>query len=325
MRACEGCRRRKIKCDAATTNTWPCSACIRLKLSCVPPTVNYDRDVSSDSPVFQQAREEYENGGSGGDDYHQQMSIHQQLAGPQKNMPPLFTQQVPYSEAVGVYQPVSYGEPPSGHTQQNIHYNNLQTSVGVIDQHQNYPSQPVFSTPPLQHSSQQGSPEAYEQDQYGQRDLANLLGELRMNEAGTGTTLTTASSCGVDQVLAPYLNNKLKTKTLVEEPAFEEVDEYKDVLPPSLSGPDLKVRIPPELMPDEETVLHYFDMYFSNVHPYVPVLNKTLFYQQWHTNREAISPLILEAIFAIAGRLADEPAQGQQWLALASSKFFNMW
>ena len=86
-----------------------------------------------------------------------------------------------------------------------------------------------------------------------------------MNEAGTGTTLTTASSCGVDKVLAPYLNNKLKTKTLVEEPAFEEVDEYKDVLPPSLSGPDLKVRIPPELMPDEETVLHYFDMYFSNV------------------------------------------------------------
>lgn len=105
---------------------------------------------------------------------------------------------------------------------------------------------------------------------------------------------------------------------MVEEPAFEDIDEYKSVLPPSLSGPDLKVRIPPELMPDEETVSHYFDMYFMNVHPYVPVLNKTLFYQQWHTNRDAISPLILEAIFAIAGRLADEPAQGHQWLALAS-------
>jgi hypothetical protein len=116
------------------------------------------------------------------------------------------------------------------------------------------------------------------------------------------------------------LNNKTKTKTLVEEPAFEDVDEFKDVLPPTLSGPDLKVRIPPELMPDDETVLHYFDMYFMNVHPYVPVLNKALFYQQWHTNRDSISPLILEAIFAIAGRLADEPAQGHQWLALASSE-----
>ena len=83
----------------------------------------------------------------------------------------------------------------------------------------------------------------------------------------------------------------------------------------------MKIRIPPELMPDEETVLHYFDMYFLNVHPYVPVLNKTLFYHQWHTNRESISPLILEAIFAIAGRLADEPAQGHQWLALSGSKF----
>lgn len=115
------------------------------------------------------------------------------------------------------------------------------------------------------------------------------------------------------------MNNKSKSKSLVEEPAFEDVDEYKNVLPQTLSGPGLKVRIPPELMPDEETAMHYFDMYFSNVHIYVPVLNKTLFYQQWHTNRDAISPLVLEAIFAITGRLADEPAQGQQWLALASS------
>lgn len=84
------------------------------------------------------------------------------------------------------------------------------------------------------------------------------------------------------------------------------------------------MRIPPELMPDEETTMHYFDMYFLNVHPYVPVLNKTLFYQQWHTNRDSISPLILEAIFAIAGRLDDEPAQGHQWLALASSKSIRL-
>ena len=73
-------------------------------------------------------------------------------------------------------------------------------------------------------------------------------------------------------------------------------------------------------MPDDETMMDYFDIYFLNVHPYVPVLNKALFYHHWHTNRDAISPLILEAIFAIAGRLADEPAQGHQWLALASSE-----
>lgn len=71
-------------------------------------------------------------------------------------------------------------------------------------------------------------------------------------------------------------------------------------------------------MPDEATVLHYFDLYFTNVHPYVPVMNKPHFLHQWQTSRETISPLVLEAIFAIAGRLADEPAQGHQWLALAS-------
>ena len=122
-----------------------------------------------------------------------------------------------------------------------------------------------------------------------------------------------------NQEQAPYLNKK-NVQTFAEEPAFEDPDEYKQALPSITSGPDMKIRIPPELMPDEETALHYFDMYFLNVHPYVPVLSKTLFYQQWHNNRESISPLILEAIFAIAGRLTDEPSQGQQWLALAGSK-----
>ena len=49
MRACEGCRRRKIKCDAATTNTWPCAACTRLKLTCVPPTISYENETG-DTP-----------------------------------------------------------------------------------------------------------------------------------------------------------------------------------------------------------------------------------------------------------------------------------
>lgn len=73
-------------------------------------------------------------------------------------------------------------------------------------------------------------------------------------------------------------------------------------------------------MPDEDVALHYFDLFFLHVHPYVPVLNKQLFYQQWNTDRDSISPLILEALFAIGGRLAEDPTEGQQWLALASSE-----
>jgi hypothetical protein len=320
MRACEGCRRRKIKCDAATTNTWPCSACIRLKLQCVPPTINYDRDFQTDPDAFEPERGEFVDRDGSADDYHQQVSMQQHLAGSQKNVPPIYTQQGPYADGVGLYQAVGYGEPSSGHSQQSMHYDSLHTPVSVLEQHQHYSPNHVFPPPQLPQNPHPESPVAYEQEQYGQQNLADLLGELKMDEAGTGTELYQCSLVPViNSYAAPYLS-KNKTRNLAEEPAaFEDVEEYKHVFAPSLPGPDLKVRIPPELMPDEETASHYFNMYFSNVHPYVPVLNKALFYQQWHTNREAISPLILEAIFAIGGRLTDEPAQGHQWLALASS------
>lgn len=117
---------------------------------------------------------------------------------------------------------------------------------------------------------------------------------------------------------APYLSKNVQNKAPVEEPAFGDVEEYNDLLVPSLYGPDLKVRIPPELMPEEDTCLQYFCIYFENVHPYVPVLNKYLFYQQWYTNRDSISPLILEAIFALACQLTGRPSESNKWLTLSS-------
>ncbi|KAG9245733.1 hypothetical protein BJ878DRAFT_418599 [Calycina marina] len=309
MRACEGCRRRKIKCDAATTNTWPCSACIRLKLHCVPPTVNYDPNFPGGAQGYEHEREEY--GTDGNDGYHQQMALQpQQMTSQPKAIPPIYTQQLPQQGPVGVYHQSPYGEQSSGYSQQPMHYGSLQTPVSVMDPHQQYPPQSAYTTPILGHQSHSQSPqssESYDQDQYGQQNLADLLGNLRVNADGS----------------APYIDhkNQMKNKALAgepEEPAFEDVDDYKSTLPASSSGPGMKIRIPPELMPDDETAMSYFDLFFSNVHPYVPVVNKSSFYQQWHTNRDAISPLILEAIFAIAGKLADEPTQGHQWLSLTS-------
>ena len=46
MRACEGCRRRKIKCDATTTNQWPCASCVRQK--CNQSEVDYCNVFSPD-------------------------------------------------------------------------------------------------------------------------------------------------------------------------------------------------------------------------------------------------------------------------------------
>ena len=115
---------------------------------------------------------------------------------------------------------------------------------------------------------------------------------------------------------APYIFQQ--KKTLAEAPALE---EFEAKLPIVTSGSGSTVRIPPELMPSEDQVMDYFDIFFTNIHPYVPVISKPYFYQQWHTNRKSISPLLLEAIFACAGRMSDDPAQGAQWLALASSTF----
>ncbi|KAK3382841.1 hypothetical protein B0T24DRAFT_24850 [Lasiosphaeria ovina] len=293
MRACEGCRRRKIKCDAATTNTWPCTACIRLKLHCVRPN---GYDGSAEPQVYEPPRPQFE-ASHVQDGFREQLPIaDQQLLGHAPKPAPIYTTQPSYQNPALYHDVQQYAE--SQGVQHNLQYANAHTPVDIVDQQ--YTSQNSFPTPPLQHSSQPESPEAY-QSEYAQQDLADLLGSLKVNEAG----------------IAPYLNSKSRSKR-AEEPAVEDADDYKSLLPPLTSGPGLKIRIPPELMPDDETVLHFFDLYFSNAHPYVPVLDKTSFYQQWHENREAVSPLLLESIFAIAGRLADEPAQGQQWLALAT-------
>lgn len=98
------------------------------------------------------------------------------------------------------------------------------------------------------------------------------------------------------------------------------MEEYEVQLP-AQQGPDNTIRIPAEMMPTEEQALRYFEYFFSNVHPYIPVVNKTYFYHQWQTNRQSISPLILEAIFACASLMLEpNNTAGNQWLALASSK-----
>ncbi|KAI1326964.1 fungal-specific transcription factor domain-containing protein [Xylariaceae sp. FL0255] len=295
MRACEGCRRRKIKCDAATTNTWPCSACVRLKLHCVRPNAQYEGSPD-DTQQYEPSKAEFDAGAES----FRQMTLPQQMSGHPK--PTMFTSPL---NAYATHQPVypqSMSYPDASGVPQHLQY---ASSVGVMDQA--YAPASVFPTPPMQTISSphsEGSPESHYTDHYSQHDLADLLGPLKLDERGT----------------APYLNNKMALVSgQEEEPAVEDGDDFKNILPATVSGPGgSKIRIPPELMPDDDTILHYFDLYFTHIHPYVPVLNKAQLYNQWNSNRDSISPLLLEAIFAVAERLADEPAQGQQWIALAS-------
>jgi hypothetical protein len=73
-------------------------------------------------------------------------------------------------------------------------------------------------------------------------------------------------------------------------------------------------------MPSDEDALESFEKFFKDIHPYTPVLCRSHFYHQWHNERASLSPLVLEAVFANAGRYGDDPAQGAQWLALANRK-----
>jgi hypothetical protein len=182
MRACEGCRRRKIKCDAATTNTWPCSACIRLKLHCVRPNGQYD-GTSSDSV--------YEPSGSDYADTTLQEAFRQAQAPLQQNQllaasaskstPAMYAAQAAYPDNPNMYQAVPYSESPA--TQHNLNYTTVPPSVSLIEQ--SYAPQAVFPSP-LQQGPRQVSPaDSYSQDGY-QQDLADLLGSLKVNEAGTG-------------------------------------------------------------------------------------------------------------------------------------------
>lgn len=83
---------------------------------------------------------------------------------------------------------------------------------------------------------------------------------------------------------------------------------------------DQTVRIPPEMMPSEDRALHYFEYFFTNIHPYCPVINKAYFYQQWQNARDSISPLMLEAIYACSTLMLGDVEEGSKWLALATSQ-----
>jgi len=102
---------------------------------------------------------------------------------------------------------------------------------------------------------------------------------------------------------------------LAEVPAIQ---EYEAPLPQQ-GDLDTTVRIPPGMMPSEQQAMQYFQYFFDNIHPYVPVINRSYFYRQWHSDRVSISPLILEAIFACSSQMLNHTLEGKQWLALASS------
>lgn len=197
MRACEGCRRRKIKCDAATTNTWPCSACVRLKLHCIPPTVNYDNEFPGSGQGFDGETTTTYESGADQNLYQQQVPLQQHFDGQQKAQSQLYVQPLSYGDSSSVYQPLQhslqFSQAPT--SQQGMQYTHLPAQNTI--QH-NYTSETVYQLPHYQqqteqlassmtHASSSQSPEARSQDEYSNpSDLAELLGDLKMDATGRG-------------------------------------------------------------------------------------------------------------------------------------------
>ncbi|KAK2749807.1 hypothetical protein FQN55_003043 [Onygenales sp. PD_40] len=301
MRACNGCRKRKIKCDSATTNHWPCSACRRLKLTCIPPTIGQDGDFSSHGQMPEPTTQQQQPSTNVLRPTHPDIPNQHPLPQPHliDRPPPQSMGMGGYSDDPRLYQARPYlGQVPN---QRNPYQDLSPSHLGPVQHAQSFPPNPnVYSISPPQTLVPSLDTTPYARSEHSNaEDLTDALGDLKIDETG----------------IAPYIRQQRKGETDPEAPTTDECD---DKLPPITSNSGATIRIPPELMPAEEDALEYFDIYFNHIHPYVPVVHRGHFYQQWHQDKTTISPLLLEAIFACAGRISDDPAQGAQWLALGN-------
>ncbi|KXG51136.1 Transcription factor [Penicillium griseofulvum] len=180
------------------------------------------------------------------------------------------------------------------HAQPNI-YNDLQSSQMAMP---NRTFQQPHMFPGPQTPSIGSDRNVYVDNEHAE-NLSDVLGELKIDESG----------------IAPYIRRQRTDRIEPDAPVQDDSDEQ---LPPLSTGSGATIRIPPELMPAEDDVMAYFKIYFDEIHPYVPVISRAHLYYQWQHDRHSISPLLLEALFACAGRLSDEPSEGAQWLALAN-------
>ncbi|KAK3116395.1 hypothetical protein LTR53_003259 [Teratosphaeriaceae sp. CCFEE 6253] len=300
MRACDGCRKRKIRCDGALQNgPWPCGACLRLKLKCLPPTLDPDDEQQLSSTYSTSAPYPF-SPDLLGDSGH----VHPAQGPPE---PPRrvadWAANVPQPHST--VSPTSFAHPLDRVAQPSHYFGQADSRFdhGYADDERLVPAKvntsPLRAVPDLvrSHTEISGSSGGDPHDVDATvRELSGQMGDLSIE-------LTS---------VAPYIANE--KKSLAETPAMEEADV---VLPLSV-GTDTTVRIPPEMMPSDERAMDYFGYFFAYVHPYVPVLSQHAFYDQWRSARHSISPLLLEGVFACVSRYLEDPGESRRWLALAA-------
>jgi hypothetical protein len=191
MRACEGCRRRKIKCDAATTNAWPCAACIRLKLNCVPPTVSYDKDYNANTQTFELETKEYDTSPVEAQHPFQRHSISGAIP---HGMPHQMPHSLPtpvtgtYADGIRMYQTASYVDQQP---QEHMQYPPM-PQPQVVHQNMNYPQHQMYSEAPASAPAVTMSPPetegSWRNEPPPMSNLADALGELKIDHTAIGET-----------------------------------------------------------------------------------------------------------------------------------------
>jgi hypothetical protein len=178
MRACEGCRRRKIKCDAATTNAWPCAACIRLKLNCVPPTVSYDKDFNESSQTYEMESKSL--------DYAQPVAPsqhdYQRHSSMSHIMPHQMTPSLP-TPVSGMYQTSPYSDQQS---QDSMHYSAMSQPQSVQQSMSYQPqaySQTSSAAPAMVMTPPESEPHWRSESV---SSLSDVLGELKIDHTAIG-------------------------------------------------------------------------------------------------------------------------------------------
>lgn len=295
MRACDGCRKRKIRCDGALQNgPWPCGSCLRLKLKCVPPTVDQDDDQQTVDAAVPPGQGSFQISNTSGnskppDPSLQPTMIHEwgmdsrsasfSTPGTSSTLPP---------------QPDFH---PSDYASRYYQYSGLPPEQGYVESDYAWRSRSSvgsgFERAQTEGSSSSGDPQEVSDTV---RELSSQMGDLSIHPEAT----------------APYIANQ--KRELSELPP---VEDKEMILPPSAYNQST-IKIPHDMMLGEGRAMDYFAYFFSHVHPYMPVLNRTAFFEQWRTSRDSISPLLLEGIFACVARYLEPPIEARKWLALAT-------
>lgn len=184
MRACNGCRKRKIKCDAATTNTWPCSACTRLKHVCVPPTIGQDGDYFSGGSGVEEDQNGSISACSAPELAQQPFMVSQSLREGSHHGMDNIANMTSYHDGTGLYS--HYINSPQG---QHQLYGGVRPTHINVPQYQHHPQQQVYQSPPPLPPSGPDHSVYLDPGLSTVEDLSEVLGELKIHENGVGKWL----------------------------------------------------------------------------------------------------------------------------------------